>query len=208
MTTKLIVASWAAVLVGLAVGGCGSGGAAHSTTAHSTTARSTKPVVRTVSGPGTPAAAFFKPPAGELGSVQIRPFGHVLVDHADDVVYVFERDRRRRVNCTSACQKMWNPVRAPRRSATAVSGLVKRSLLGSSSNPSGGRALTYNGWPLYTYSARTSYGVLIEPAPSTGGQGLDSDGGRWYMISPTGTIITKSGNPGAGVSYPSGIPDE
>jgi len=205
MTPRLLIAvSSAAVLVGLAVGGCGG---AHGTITRVTTAHTTKPVIRTIAGPGTGNAPPFKLPAGELGSVEISPFGQVLIDHQGDVVYVFERDRRSRVTCTSACQEMWTPVRAPRNTA-AVSDLVKRSLVGSVSNPSGGRALTYDGWPLYTYSASTSTGYATEPAGNTSGQRLDSFGGRWYMIAPTGAIITKSGNPGPGVSYPSGIPDE
>ena len=42
--------------------------------------------------------------------------------------------------------------------------------------------VTYNGWPLYAYTADTAPGVAK-------GQGLKLNGGYWYVISPSGKVI-------------------
>jgi hypothetical protein len=59
---------------------------------------------------------------------------------------------------------------------------VKASLLGSDPDPSGGRVVTYAGWPLYTYVADGSPG-------SHTGQGINLNGGLWYVMSPSGSAI-------------------
>ncbi|MGO9883194.1 MAG: hypothetical protein ACLPV4_09280, partial [Solirubrobacteraceae bacterium] len=63
-------------------------------------------------------------------------------------------------------------------------GGVKASLLGSDPDPSGGKVVTYAGWPLYSYVADTAPGAH-------GGQSLNLNGGLWYVISPSGKVITK-----------------
>jgi predicted lipoprotein with Yx(FWY)xxD motif len=45
--------------------------------------------------------------------------------------------------------------------------------------------VTYNHWPLYRYIADT------KPGQATG-QGLDLNGGLWYVLSPSGKIIKKT----------------
>ena len=58
---------------------------------------------------------------------------------------------------------------------------------GSDPNPSGGRVVTYNHWPLYTYI------VDKKPGQATG-QALNLNGGLWYVLSPAGKVIrTKPG---------------
>ena len=60
--------------------------------------------------------------------------------------------------------------------------LVKQSLLGSDPDPAGGRVVTYAGWPLYTFVSDTAPG-------SATGQGLNINGGPWYVLSPSGQVI-------------------
>jgi hypothetical protein len=52
----------------------------------------------------------------------------------------------------------------------------------SDPNPSGGQVATYAGWPLYTYVSDSSPGTAS-------GQALNLNGGLWYVIAPTGTVI-------------------
>jgi predicted lipoprotein with Yx(FWY)xxD motif len=52
-------------------------------------------------------------------------------------------------------------------------------LLGSDPDPSGGRVVTYDGWPLYTYADD------VQPGQATG-QDIDLNDGEWYVIRPTG----------------------
>jgi predicted lipoprotein with Yx(FWY)xxD motif len=82
----------------------------------------------------------------------------------------------------SACATIWPPAKLPSGAKATASGQVKSSLLGSDPNPSGGRVVTYNGWPLYTYVTDTAPGVA-------NGQGINSAGGLWYVIAPSGKVI-------------------
>ncbi len=61
---------------------------------------------------------------------------------------------------------------------------MRKKLLGRDRDPAGGRVVTYNRWPLYTYVADT------KPGEATG-QALDANGGLWYVLSPSGKVIKK-----------------
>jgi hypothetical protein len=63
---------------------------------------------------------------------------------------------------------------------------VKSSLLGSDPDPAGGRVVTYNGWPLYTYASDIQSGMAT-------GQGLDLSGGKWYVMRTSGSPLISSG---------------
>lgn len=113
----------------------------------------------------------------------IKPYGAVLVNSVGRTLYVFEPDKAKKVTCVSACATIWPPAKLPTGAKPAAAGQVKASLLGSDPNPSGGRVATYNGWPLYTYVTDTAPGAAH-------GQGIKSSGGLWYVISPSGKVIT------------------
>jgi hypothetical protein len=61
---------------------------------------------------------------------------------------------------------------------------VSADLLGTDRNPSGGRVVTYNGWPLYTYAND------VQPGQTTG-QAIDLNGGYWYVMRPSGKPLTE-----------------
>lgn len=115
----------------------------------------------------------------------IKPFGRILVDSNGHALYVFAPDRHARVTCTGACAGNWPPLMLHGAKATAGTG-VERSLLGSDPDPSGGRVITYAGWPLYAY-------ILDSSAGEVNGQALDLNGGYWYVITPAGKVITTKG---------------
>ncbi len=72
-----------------------------------------------------------------------------------------------------------------RGTAAQAAGEVKASLLSSITNPEGGRVVTYAGWPLYAYAGDSGAGTAT-------GQGLDANGGLWYVISPGGQVVHKT----------------
>jgi predicted lipoprotein with Yx(FWY)xxD motif len=117
----------------------------------------------------------------------IKPYGAVLVNSAGHALYVFAPDKAKKVTCVSACAQIWPPLMLTSGTKPAASGQVKASLLGSDPDPSGGRVVTYNGWPLYTYVTDTAPGVAH-------GQGINSAGGFWYVISPSGKVIKPKGS--------------
>jgi predicted lipoprotein with Yx(FWY)xxD motif len=76
-------------------------------------------------------------------------------------------------------------VKPPNAQKPATSGQAKSSLVGSDPDSEGGRVLTYVGWPLYTYIADST-------SSSASGQGLNTNGGLWYVLSPSGAVVTKT----------------
>ena len=108
--------------------------------------------------------------------------GTVLVTSAGYALYMFQPDNRRAVTCTAVCAATWPPLKLPS-GATLVAGPgVKSSLLGTDPDPSGGRVVTYNGWPLYTYTGDVQSGQAT-------GQAIDLNGGEWYVLQPSGTPL-------------------
>jgi predicted lipoprotein with Yx(FWY)xxD motif len=108
-----------------------------------------------------------------------------LVDSSGRALYTFAPDKHKSVTCTGACPQVWPPLKLASGQQPKAGAGVKASLLGSVPDPEGGRVVTYAGWPLYTYVADTS-------ADSATGQALDINGGLWYVISPSGTVVKTS----------------
>lgn len=115
---------------------------------------------------------------------KISGLGTVLVNPAGRTLYVFMKDQHRHVTCTKAnnCQSFWPPLKWKRSSKPKAGGTAKNSLMGADKNPSGGKVVTYNHWPLYTYSGDSAAG-------QDKGWNLNLNGGKWYVISPSGTVV-------------------
>jgi predicted lipoprotein with Yx(FWY)xxD motif len=156
--------------VALLAAGCGS-----SSTSSSTSAASSAAVSSTSSSPAAGAVQISTRTLPGLGSVVVNAKGHTL--------YVFAPDKAKKVTCVGACAAIWPPLALSSGQKPVVSGQAKSSLVGSDPNPAGGRTVTYAGWPLYSYVTDTAPG-------SAHGQGLKLNGGLWYVISPSGKVIT------------------
>ena len=117
-----------------------------------------------------------------IGTRKIPKLGTVLVNSEGRTLYMFVPDKQRKVTCVGACAAIWPPVKLPAGMKPAASGAVKASLLGSDRDRAGGRVVTYNRWPLYTY-------VGDRAAGQAKGQALKLNGGYWYVLSPAGKVI-------------------
>lgn len=133
--------------------------------------------------PSTSTAAPSTSAGTKVSEASVDGLGPVLVNSQGKVLYTFVPDNAKKVTCVGACAAVWPPLKLSG-SKPAASGQVEASKLGSDPNPSGGTVVTYNGWPLYTYVADTGPGTAK-------GQGLNLNGGLWYVIDPTGTVIKK-----------------
>ena len=110
-------------------------------------------------------------------------FGTYLTDGSGRTLYVFAPDTTSTSTCNGACAAIWPPVIA---SGTAsASGDAKVSLLGSSKRADGSMQVTYAGHPLYTYVSDTAKGDVK-------GQGLNVDGGLWWVVAADGSSIEKT----------------
>ena len=124
-------------------------------------------------------------PARQSISVSVRTLptvGAVLANTEGRTLYTFVPDQHSKVTCVSSCTALWPPLKLAN-GAAAGPPQLKASLLGSDPDPEGGHVLTYAGWPLYTYAADSAAG-------QDNGQAIESFGGRWYVIAPSGKVIT------------------
>ena len=124
---------------------------------------------------------------------KISGLGVVLVNAKGRTLYVFMRDQHRHVTCTGSCAGFWPPMKWKSAHKPTAGGAAKTSLLGTDKNPSGGRVVTYAKWPLYTYSGDSGAG-------QHNGQALKLNGGKWYVISPKGTVIKSPQSSGGGTT--------
>jgi predicted lipoprotein with Yx(FWY)xxD motif len=117
----------------------------------------------------------------------------ILVNSKGHTLYVFMHDKRKRVTCTtsSGCASVWPPLKQKGMHKATARGAAKQALIGSDKNPGGGRVVTYSKWPLYTYSLDSGAGMA-------NGEGKNLNGGRWYVISPSGKLIKSFGSGGGG----------
>jgi len=115
---------------------------------------------------------------------KIKKLGVVLVNSRGRTLYMFVPDHRKKVTCKGKCAKYWPPLKIKKGQKPIAGGAAKQKLLGTDANPSGGRVVTYNRWPLYTYIADSKPGQV-------NGQAIKLNGGFWYVISPSGKVIKK-----------------
>lgn len=128
---------------------------------------------------------------------KISGLGVVLVNPAGRTLYVFMKDQRRHVTCTGSCAGFWPPLKWKSKSKPTAGGTAKTALLGTDKNPSGGRVVTYNKWPLYTYSGDSGAG-------QANGEAQNLNGGKWYVISPKGVLIKHRTSGGGGTTTTGG----
>ena len=108
--------------------------------------------------------------------------GTILVNSKGLTLYMFVPDKQKKVTCVTTCAVVWPPLLLPSGAKAVATGSAETKLLGSDKDSAGGRVITYDGWPLYTYVSDTSPG-------QTNGQALNLNGGLWYVLSPAGKVI-------------------
>jgi predicted lipoprotein with Yx(FWY)xxD motif len=171
-----------AVAVGavvLALSGCGSSSSTTSSSAATPSYSKAAPAA------GTPAQSSSATSAAVISTKNVAGLGTVLVNAQGRTLYMFTSDKDQKVTCVSGCAGLWPPAKLASGQKPVAAGGAKSSLLGSDPDPEGGEVITYAGWPLYTYAADSGPGTAD-------GQGVNADGGLWYVLSPSGSKITKA----------------
>ena len=111
-------------------------------------------------------------------------FGTILVDGEGMSLYVFMADTQNSGTSTcgddDGCATDWPPL-VSQGSPVAGDG-VDATLVGTITRDDGSMQVTYNGWPLYTFSEDEAPG-------DTNGQGVEEFGGLWFLVSPEGEAI-------------------
>src|SRR3954453_5950054 len=151
---RLLTPSVAAIVATLALGACGGGGGGDATQS---------------SGGG----------AGTVAVRQLPDVGKVLVDSGGKALYTSDQERSGTIICTGPCTTFWKPLRPGTNPPAMVPAAGK---LGVIKRPDGGRQVTTNGQPLYTFS---------EDSPGkVAGDGFTDDFGghhfKWHVVASGG----------------------
>jgi predicted lipoprotein with Yx(FWY)xxD motif len=127
-------------------------------------------------------------PAGAVYQVRtgtVNGLGTVLVDGQNMTLYLFAPDKQSgKSTCYGQCAQAWPPLLLPSgvKEPVALAG-AKPSLLGTTRRSDGTTQITYDKWPLYLWVGDT------QPGEATG-QGIDNQGGLWFVLAPDGAEIT------------------
>ena len=116
--------------------------------------------------------------------------GTVLTNSSGFTLYYFTPEQGGKVVCAadSSCKSTWPPVTSSSGAPSAPSGV--NGTFGVVTLPDGSAEVTFNGWPLHTYSGDSASG-------QTNGQGI---GGQWFAATPG---LTSSGSGSGGAASPS-----
>lgn len=98
-------------------------------------------------------------------------------------VYMFEADHGGKSTCYAACAAAWPPVLTS--GSPKAEGGASAAKLGTITRSEGAKQVTYAGFPLYYYTPDSTESDIT-------GQGVNSFGALWYVLSPGGQVIKKS----------------
>ena len=139
---------------------------------------------------GNSTSAGSTPAGGTALKTAVISGSSVVTNATGFTVYWFAPDTATKSNCNGGCATIWPPVKGP---ATAGSGVT--GTLGTITRSDGTVQATYNGHPLYTYTADTAPG-------QASGNGVNASGGVWHEATVSGgpapAYIPSSGGGGYG----------
>jgi len=145
------------------------------------------------SGNAAAAGASSGAAAGSATTVSTHDgsLGTYLSDGKGRTLYEFANDTAGVSTCSGSCTSFWPPLIAT--GAPAAGSGVTAAQLGTTKRADGSMQVTYAGHPLYYY-------VKDDGAGDTYGQGVNSSGGLWWVLSPDGKVMMTSGaaSPAAG----------
>lgn len=154
----------------LVAAACGSGSSSSNKSTSTSRALSPTSSVAAAHGGGT-----------RLTTQRFPSIGSVLTNAQGRTLYVFTPEKGGKVTCTGGCASVWPPMLSATGHNPATTSAVHPNLVGTVAYPSGGKIVTYAGWPLHTYASDTA-------SRTAKGQGVD---GKWYVVSPSGQVITR-----------------
>lgn len=124
----------------------------------------------------------------------------VLVDGDGMTLYVAEQEASRKIACTGGCVELWEPLTVPKDTELSSDDGLASSLSTVRRPDGGGTQVTYQGYPLYTFTEDSGAGEL------TGNDVTDEFGGTsftWHAMTmegpaPAGSPSESGGGGGYG----------
>ena len=133
------------------------------------------------SSSSAPAATGSASGSGSAVITTATSSGGTFLTDGGRAVYLWVKDASGMSACSGACAGAWPPVTTS--GAVTASGGAKASDLGTITRSDGTKQVTYDGHPLYFFAGDSSAGMAS-------GQGSDSFGAKWWLVSPAGTDVT------------------
>jgi predicted lipoprotein with Yx(FWY)xxD motif len=132
-----------------------------------------------------------KSPSGTalVNSANTASLGDIVVGPNGRTLYLFRKDTGPNSTCSGACAAQWPPLTTS--GSVTSSGNVSMTALKTTRRSDGKMQVTFHGHPLYYYAGDTAPGM-------SNGQGLNTYGGLWYALSPSGQEVTAGGGPHGG----------
>jgi predicted lipoprotein with Yx(FWY)xxD motif len=109
--------------------------------------------------------------------------GTFLTDGSGRAVYLWVADTGDASTCSGGCASAWPPVTVS--GAVTAAGAAKSADLGTITRSDGTKQVTYDKHPLYYFEGDSGPGTAT-------GQGSDSFGAKWWLVTPAGSDITAS----------------
>jgi predicted lipoprotein with Yx(FWY)xxD motif len=131
------------------------------------------------------SAAAKSAPSLVIGTYKTPEDGTLITGTNNRTLYMFKPDEKstsahkKLSTCNGACAKVWPPVLAS--GTPAVAGKANASLIGLTTRSDGTKQVTYNGLPLYYYTADTTAGQSV-------GNHLKDGFGLWIGMLPSGKL--------------------
>ena len=147
---------------------------------------------------GTAAAPASQPCSHATVAVrQLSGVGRVLVNDSGDALYTPNLEASGKILCATGCTSFWKPLTVSGAKPTTPAGV---GTLGVINRPDGGRQVTINGKPLYTFSQDS-------PGKATGNGFADQFGGHhfmWHLVTARGTTVSSGSAKSTGSAPASG----
>ncbi len=121
-----------------------------------------------------------------VGARMIKGLGRILVTSAGVTLYMLTSDPPGISNCTGSCSIVWPPLEA--KGTLRAGPGVNPALLSTLNRSDGIRQVLYAKHALYTYQDDTSPGMVT-------GQGVETYGGIWWVVAPSGKPVTSGVTP-------------
>lgn len=115
-------------------------------------------------------------------------YGQILVNGSGRTLYLLTADSGTTSSCYNECAGIWPP---DTQSGAATGAQADAAKVGSTVRNDNSKQVTYNGHPLYTYAQDGKKGDI-------NGQGLNTFGGTWYVVNPSGDPVTAAPSPTGG----------
>jgi predicted lipoprotein with Yx(FWY)xxD motif len=135
-----------------------------------------------------------------ISTRQLSGVGTVLTDHSGRTLYTPQQEASGVIKCTAGCLSFWFPVTVGNgvtpRAASTLTGT-----LSSIQRPDGGRQLTYNGQPLYTFKLDDAAGQ------AHGDNFTDNFGGQsftWHAATVGASAPSQPASPSGANPYQGG----